>query len=177
MQDLYTWSAKTLQNERDMEWLENRKEHWIPLLATKMRLLYSGYSFVVMCDDERRWFGEYIVSRINDSKNTRPLLPFFEFSSLYNQEITSQEQVALLNDMLSLSFSNGFIYFYIGRGDHAYAKIAKSHEDSYLWLIDEALPNSFQLSENDESLDIKLLQLFKILNKSIDAVLFGEVVL
>ena len=177
MQDLYTWSAKAIQNEQHLEWLENRKEHWIPLLAAKMKLLYNGYSFVVLCDESRSWFGEYIVRKINENQGVRPLLPFFSFSSCCKNEIKSQEDIDLLNDMLSLSFSNGFIYFYIGKGDHINAKIAKSHEDSYLWLIDEALPNSFQLSENDEYLDIRLLQLFKILNKSIDAVLFGEVVL
>ncbi|WP_298028296.1 HobA family DNA replication regulator [uncultured Campylobacter sp.] len=39
------------------------------------------------------------------------------------------------------------------------------------------MQNSFYMSESDPSLDLKLIQLFKILDKSIDAVLFDEVVL
>ena len=167
MQDLHTWSVTAMRSEPGLEWLENRKEDWTPLLASKLKFLHDG----------RSWFSEYIIKKINSSTNSRPLLPFFSLRSLYRGGVNSLEDALLLNDMLSLAFANGFIYFYIGNGNHPLAKIAKSHEDSYLWLIDERLQNSFYMSESDPSLDLKLIQLFKILDKSIDAVLFDEVVL
>ena len=177
MQDLHTWSVTAMRSEPGLEWLEDRKEDWTPLLASKLKFLHDGFAFIVICDDERSWFSEYIIKKINSSTTSRPLLPFFSLRSLYRGGVNSLEDALLLNDMLSLAFANGFIYFYIGNGNHPLAKIAKSHEDSYLWLIDERLQNSFYMSESDPSLDLKLIQLFKILDKSIDAVLFDEVVL
>ena len=44
-----------------------------------------------------------------------------------------------------------------------------------MWIMDEHIQNSFYLLSSDENLDIKLIQLFKLLDKSIDAVLFAEV--
>ncbi len=46
-----------------------------------------------------------------------------------------------------------------------------------MWLFDEQAQNSFTLSSSDENLDIKLLNLYKLFDKSIDAVLFAKVML
>ena len=54
-------------------------------------------------------------------------------------------------------------------------QIAKRKDDSFMWVLDEHLQNSFYLQTSDDNLDIKLIQLFKLLDKSIDAVLFAEV--
>ena len=54
-------------------------------------------------------------------------------------------------------------------------QIAKRKDDSFMWIMDEHLQNSFYLLSDDDSLDIKLIQLFRLLDKSIDAVLFAEV--
>ena len=46
-----------------------------------------------------------------------------------------------------------------------------------MWLFDEQAQNSFTLSSSDENLDIKLISLCKIFDKSIDAALFAKVIL
>ena len=54
-------------------------------------------------------------------------------------------------------------------------QLAKRHNDSFMWVLDEHLQDSFYLSSGDDLLDIKLIQLHKLLDKSINAVLFAEV--
>jgi len=41
--------------------------------------------------------------------------------------------------------------------------------------LDEMMQNSFTLRSDDEELDIKLIQLLTLFDKSIDAILFSEV--
>ena len=106
-------------------------------------------------------------------------LPFFSLRSLYPafDSIETNEQKQLLKDMLSLAFPNGYIFFYIGKSIDKRANLAKTDENSYMWLFDEQAQNSFTLSSSDENLDIKLLNLYKLFDKSIDAVLFAKVIL
>ena len=42
-------------------------------------------------------------------------------------------------------------------------------------LFDEQAENSFYLSSTDENLDFKLLSMFRLFDRTIDAVLFGQV--
>ncbi|MSN96979.1 hypothetical protein F1B92_07375 [Campylobacter sp. FMV-PI01] len=180
MQDLYKWSLDRIRKDTFMAtWLEDRKEEWTPLLSSKIRLLLDGSSFIFFCDDDRSWFEDYFLRNINKNDNERPILPFFSLKSLFPNfdSINSKEGIALLVDMLSLSFLNGYVLFYVGRGNTELARIAKSSDDSYMWLIDEKCENGFYLDSNDENLDIKLIQLFKLFDSSISAALFDEVVI
>ena len=106
-------------------------------------------------------------------------MPFFSLRSLYPafDSIETNEQKQLLKDMLSLAFPNGYIFFYIGKSIDKRANLAKTDDNSYMWLFDEQAQNSFTLSSSDENLDIKLLNLYKLFDKSIDAVLFAKVIL
>ena len=81
----------------------------------------------------------------------------------------------VLEDMLSLSFPAGYTFFYIGKGNDPRAQIAKRKDDSFSWLLDERSQNSFYLDSKDENLDIKLIQLITLFDKSIDSILFSEV--
>ncbi|WP_297575678.1 HobA family DNA replication regulator [uncultured Campylobacter sp.] len=178
MQDLYTWSLGAIRSDSSMSWIEDKKEDWTPLLASRMKLLLDGYTFLVFCDDERSWLEDYIIKSINRPSSQRPLLPFFSLKSIYPwlDSINTNIGMELLNDMLHLAFPNGFVYFYVGRGNYALSQIAKNKDDSYMWLIGENAPNSFALDAKDESLDAKLLSLFALFDKSISAILFDEVV-
>ncbi|MCD8213733.1 MAG: HobA family DNA replication regulator [Campylobacter sp.] len=148
-------------------------------MASRLQFLLNGCTFVVVTDDERSWFETYLLKKINRSSNSRPLLPFVSLKALYPalDEINSKEQILLLQDMLNIAFPNGYVYFYIGKAIDKRAAIAKSTESSYMWLFDEQAQNSFTLNSSDENLDVKLLTLFKLFDKSIDAVLFAKVIL
>lgn len=180
MQDLIKWTLEAIREEgSSMSWMEERRVEWTPLLASRLKFLLDGRTFIVITDDERAWFEAYILKKINHPFSARPLLPFVSLRAIYPafDELNTKEQNLLLQDMLSLTFPNGYVFFYIGKSMDKRAQIAKSNNDSYMWLFDEQVQNSFFLSSSDKNLDIKLISLFKLLDKSIDAALFAKVIL
>ncbi|MGG7048108.1 MULTISPECIES: HobA family DNA replication regulator [unclassified Campylobacter] len=176
MQDFVKWSNDTIVKEGMSTFMQNFRIEWIALLGSRLKYLLEGRVFIVITDDERTWFEGYLLKKINRS-GARPLLPFVSLKALYPSldEINSSEQISLLEDMLNLAFPNGYVYFYIGKNIDKRANIAKNSEDSYMWLFDEQTHNSICLNSNDENLDIKLVQLLKLFDKSIDAVLLNQV--
>ncbi|QOQ86950.1 HobA family DNA replication regulator [Campylobacter corcagiensis] len=180
MKDLYKWSLERIRKDTFMStWMEDRREEWTPLVASKVKFMLQGSSFIFFCDEQRRWFEKYALQNINARENERPLVPFFSLRAVASNldYINTKESIELLNDMLTLAFPNGYMFFYVGRGSHPLAKVAKSSENSYMWLIDEHSENAFYLDSQDENLDIKLIQLFKLFDSSVSAALFDEVTL
>lgn len=157
-----------------MTWMENRRLEWTPLMASKFKLLLEGKSFVMLCDEERSWYESYFLKNIN-AKANRPLVPIFSLNALCDKKIQSKEDILLLNDLLDIAFPNGFIYFYVGTSFDKRANIAKSKDDSLLWIFDEEFQNSFSLSSKDKDLDEKLITMFKLFDKSLEAILFSRV--
>ncbi|AJC86321.1 HobA family DNA replication regulator [Campylobacter sp. RM16704] len=162
------------ENGAYTSWLEERRLEWSPLIASKLSLLLQGYTFIIITDAQRIWFEKYFLSQIN-ANSARPLVPFVSLKGICNKTCNTQEDISLLNDLLSISFPNGYIFFYIGTNIDSNFKIANSKEDSMLWLFDEQLQNSFYLSSKDKYLDYKLISLCKIFEQSLDAVLFSKV--
>ena len=160
-----------------MSWMEERRAEWTPLLASKLKFLLDGRTFILITDSDRDWFESYFLKKINIQTNARPILPFVSLKALYPsfENITSKEDITLILDMLSLAFPNGYVFFYIGKNTDKNLQIAKSKDDSYMWLFDEQAQNSFYLNSSDKLLDIKLLSLFKLFDKSVDVVLFSKV--
>jgi len=77
--------------------------------------------------------------------------------------------------MLDISYPNGYFIWYIGKADSIYTKFVFRNDENLLWIIDGDVPNGFYLKSGGSiSLDIKLIQLFKLFNKTIDASLFNE---
>ena len=180
MQEFIKWTLDAIREEgAQMSWMEERRVEWTPLLASRLKFLLEERTFIVVTDDERAWFEAYLLKKINRPSSARPLLPFVSLRVLYPSidEINSKEQIALLEDMLSSTFPNGYVYFYVGKSVDSRAQIAKGSDDSYMWLFDEQAQNSFFLSSNDENLDVKLILLFKLFDKSVDAALFNKVIL
>ena len=178
MQQLLKWTLETIrEDESMMSWMEESRFEWVPLVASALKNLVRGYTFIVLTDKEREWFGSYIINSINKPNKNRPLLPVMSFDAVFAQvdSIKSDEDMQLLEDMLSLSCSNGYSFFYIGKSDDKKAEIAKRKDNSFLWIMDEHFQNSFYLNSNDELLDIKLIQLMRLFDKSVDAVLFADV--
>lgn len=178
MQEFLKWTLETIRKDAFlMSWMEEKRLEWVPLAASMLEKLLRGRVFIIMTDDEREWFSSYAVHFINRSSKNRPLLPFIPLKTVLPNvdELKTKKDLELLDDMLSLTFPNGYTFFYIGKSNNIKSQIAKSQDDSFLWMIDEEMQNSFYLRSNDESLDVKLIQLFRLLDKSIDALLFAEV--
>lgn len=161
------------ENNKYFAWMEERRLEWGPLMQANLRYLLEGKSFIFCTDEKRSWYEEYFLANINASSN-RPLLPFFALSSLCKKSCESEMDIAFLNDLLEANFERGYIFFYIGSYKDKFAKIAKSRENSLLWLFDEQLQNSFYLSSLDKDLDYKLISLYKLLDQCLDGLLFSN---
>ncbi|TQR60598.1 HobA family DNA replication regulator [Campylobacter troglodytis] len=157
-----------------MSWLEARRLEFAPLMSAKFSLMLEGKSFVLICDEKRAWYERYFLQKIN-AKSYRPFVPIFSLDNFYAHRIKNSEDISLLNDLLETAFPNGFVYFYVGEKNSKNYEIARSRDESLLWLFDEQLQNSFFLDSKDANLDEKLITLYKLFDKSLDAVLFSKV--
>ncbi len=177
MQKLLDWTLETIRKEEsDFSWMEEYRYEWAPLVESAATKIIEGQSVLLVTDEENHWFGDYVATKINLLQNNRPLLPFFQLKALFPDlsSVISTQEIELLEDMLDISYPNGYFIWYIGSGDHPYTKLAFRSDENFLWIIDEEVQNSFPLRGSDELRDIKLLQLFKLFNQTIDAALFGE---
>ena len=67
------------------------------------------------------------------------------------------------------------MFWYIGKSQDVRAVIPKVSKNSFLWLFDEEMQDAFNLRSNDEALDMKLLQMFRLYNKTVSSALFAEI--
>lgn len=156
--------------------MEEHRYEWAPLVKSAVVQILEGKTVLVLTDESRKWFGKYILNAVNDLQKNRPLLPFYQLVELFPNlsSIQNTQDIQLLEDMLDISYPNGYFIWYIGKGDHPYTKIAYRNDDSFLWVMDQEVQNSFALRNADSLLDIKLLQLYKLFDKTVSAMLFGD---
>lgn len=178
MRDIFKWGIEFTQKNKNLDWFEIKRESFMPLLAINLHHLLNGKVFIILSDDDRAWFCDYFIYKINYSQ-TRPIFPFFKLNALYPKftNTTPKEQIALICDMLNIVFDDNIVCFYIGKtGTGSYA-LTKNFENNFLWIIDDTIENSFYLSSKGENLDNQLIELTKIFDSAINAVLFEEVAL
>ncbi|BCD61977.1 MULTISPECIES: HobA family DNA replication regulator [Nitratiruptor] len=172
------WTLQTIRYDKSMmNWLEERRYEWIPLAADALQRIVNGYTVLLLTDDERDWYAHYIVTSLNKSTKNRPFIPLYNLKTLIpaTKKNMGKEELDMLFDMLDISFESYFIW-YIGRSSAShYVNIAKYRDDSFLWIMDTDIQNNFTLKSYDELLDIKLLQLYRLFEKSLDAAIFGDV--
>jgi hypothetical protein len=170
------WTLNAIRADSPMmTWMEERRFDWVPAAHSAMTHLMRGVSFAVITDREREWFAEYLVNMLNKSETKRPLLPIFNARDLLpHLDRAGSDDADLVRNMLSIAFSDRFTFWYIGRGDDVRAQTPKKYADSFLWLMDEEAPNGFFMRSADHLLDVKLMHLARLFDKTIDAVMFGE---
>jgi hypothetical protein len=177
MQALLKWTLETIrEDESCFSWMEEYRYEWAPLVKSAVAQSIEGKTALILTDESYAWFGEYLVQSLNDLSKNRPLLPFFLLEQTFPHLSQMQEatDLAILEDMLNISYPNGYYIWYIGRGDHPYTKIAYRCEEGFLWVMDEEVQNAFILRSSDRLLDIKLLQLYKLFDATLSSVLFGS---
>ncbi len=178
MSDFAQWSLDSIREEgAALSWLEERRFDWTNPSALALEDILQGKTIVLITDDSRKWLETYILTFINASALDRPLIPIVSIDSLYSHysRVSGGEMIEIVEDMISLSYKDEYIFWYIGKGDDKRSDIAKRKNNSYLWLLDEDFNNAFTLRSYDKLLDIKLLQLYKLFNDSLNAAMFGEV--
>jgi len=179
LQEFTNWTVKTIREDRYIgSWMEERKFDWIPLVSkTLSNIIDNGKTVLVVSDEKREWFLKYILTNINKDTNSRPLLPVLDFNCISHnfKNVSSESDIELVKDMLDLAFPNGYIFWYIGKSHNKKAILPKISNNSFLWLLDEDVPNSFSMKSTDETLDMKFLQLYRLFDQTLDAVLFAQI--
>lgn len=177
MKEFLKWTLENIREEdSSFSWMEEYRYEWAPLAKSAVSKTIEGKTALIITDESYEWFATYILNAINDLKKNRPLLPFFSLRSCFPNLglMKSTQELQLLEDMLDISYPNGYYIWYIGKGDHPYTKIAYRNDESFLWVMDEEVQNSFALRSSDKLLDIKLLQLFQLFDNTLSAALFGD---
>lgn len=160
------YSLELARNEGySFTWFEERRFSWCKITQNFIQNILDGYSIILLTDEKRKWFSKYILQNINLNAK-RPLIPIFEFDA------TSCDK-ELFYDMLNISFKH-YTIWYIGNTNHYFCTLASSHMHNYIWSFDKNMPQSFELDSNEKHCDIKLLQLFILLNKTLDTMMFGN---
>ncbi len=177
MNPFESWTLEAIRAEgAAFSWMEESRFEWLPATQSALVQILEGKTIVLITDFERSWFENYIVAALNKPSLQRPIIPIIPIESLYPhyREISGSEMIDMLEDMLDIAFGGNYFFWYIGRGDNRRADIAKRNDRSYLWIMDEDFQNALTLRSYDELIDIKLLQLYRLFDKSLGAVLFGE---
>ena len=176
MQDFPKWTLDLIRQNQDMKWMEEKRFEWIPLIVVAIKNIVKGYPHIVVTDKKRTWFCQYVLSHINIHSKNRPFLPFVSIESIFYDidNIKNIEDINLLEDMLRITYGDRYSFFYIGKGNDLKFQIVKRKENSFMWVIDNHIRNSFFLESKDKDLDIKLIQLYKIFDISINSILFNE---
>ncbi len=179
MNPFESWTLEDIRSQgQSLSWLEELRFEWLPSTQSAIAQILEAKTIVLITDEEHKWFEHYILSSLNKPILERPLIPIVPLEHVYPQfNAIRADMIDMIIDMLNLAYKNDFFFWYIGRGDSRRADIAKrSDRSNYLWIMDE---NStfVPLSSYDEEIDIRLLQLYKLFDRSLSAVLFGETTL
>ena len=165
--DFAQWSLDAIREEDGaLSWLEEQRFQWATTTSATIAEILEGKTIILITDIKRKWLESYILSSINSTAMDRPILPIVSIDSIYNHydNVNGGEMIDILDDMISLSYKNNYIFWYVGSGDDKRSDIAKRRDSSYFWIFDEDFHNSFTLKSYDSHLDIKLLQLYKLLD-------------
>jgi hypothetical protein len=177
MQKLLSWTNTTISKNGLLRgWIEEKKIEWVSHMSSPLKsLLHKGSSILIVTDSEFEWFENYILSTINNSVQKRPFLPFYSLNSFctkVNCPIVDKD-ITLIQDMLSISFPHGYTIWYIGKLEDSRANLVKiSKNRPIIWSLDKERESFLIPKENQ---DIRLLQLFKLLNLTISGVVFDEI--
>jgi len=177
VQEFIKWTLDSIREEgSSLSWLEESRFEWTATIGQVLKQILSGKTIVLVTDENRKWFAHYIITALNKPSTDRPMISLVSIDNIYpSYGMVDGDAIDMLDDMLALSYKDDYIYWYIGRGNDNRANLPKRYDRSYLWLMDEDYQNAFSMRSYDPLLDIKLLQLYRLFDKSLNAVLFGEV--
>jgi len=178
MSDFAQWSLDAIREDgAALSWLEEQRFDWTNPLSLALEQILQGRTIILITDEKRKWLESYILSSINSINLDRPLIPIVSMDSLYQHygHISGGEMIEIVEDMISLSYKEDYFFWYIGKGEDKRSDIAKRKDTSYFWIFDEEYHNAFSLKSYDSMVDIKLLQLYKLFDASLNAAMFGEV--
>lgn len=178
MQDFAQWSLDAIREEGGcFSWLEEQRFDWTTTTSQALEQILCGKTLILITDEKRKWFETYILEHLNSYSLERPLIPIVSIDAVYSHynNVSGGEMLDIVEDMISMSYREDYFFWYIGKGEDKRADLAKRKDTSYFWIFDEDYLNAFTMKSYDKLIDIKLLQLYRLFNASLNAAMFGEV--
>ncbi len=175
--DFKDWTLKAIRDEGScFSWMEELRFNWIPQVQSAIKKILDGYSVIIVTDREFKWFSDYILDRINRLDKNRPFIPIYNIDGIFPAAYNLQDanELDFLYDMLDISFVNGYLFWYIGRGEHKHYEYIEQDKSSLIWRLNREIEGLFSLNGNDPLIDIKLIQAFRLFDAALDAALIGE---
>jgi len=174
--DLNQFTLKLIR-DKNIRWMEEKRLEWIPLISNFISNVLDGKSVFLITDYKRRWFGSYVINKLNNFQDFKPsFIPIYDLNILVPQleYAKTDDHYAMIEDMLNISFNENFIFWYVGV-ETPQLKFARSKPESFFWIMDMDLHKNFFLKSIDENLDKKLIDLAYLVNESLKASIFGEI--
>ena len=178
MDEFAQWSLDAIREEgASFSWIEEQRFDWTKATSHALEQILVGKTIILITDEKRKWFETYVISAINGISFDRPPISIVTIDGIYPHfnNVSGGNMIEMLEGMVSQAYKDDFFFWYVGKGDDKRADIAKRQDNSYFWIFDEEFNNAFTLKSYDQSLDIKLLQLYKLFNASLNAAMFGEI--
>jgi hypothetical protein len=176
LRELEQWVLEQIRDDDPfMGWLEERRFDFVPPVHSTVQQMMEGATIILVTDHDRKWFSSYILQKLNDPAQNRPMLPIVNLESIYPHldAVRSSESLEMIEDMLSLSYGDKYFFWYVGKGADKKSDLAKRNDRSMLWVMDEEIQNSFLLDSFDKTLDLKLLHLYRLFDTTLSGALFG----
>ncbi|RDU59282.1 HobA family DNA replication regulator [Helicobacter marmotae] len=179
MQNIRDWLINTIREDEKKGvmsgWIEENQYLLLPDMSRIIKDMLKGGALIVLTDNARSWFGEYIIAHINQPHKGRPFFPIVQITHLHEMiDANAQGDMRgfnLISDMLDMMYSH-YKFWYIGK-NNARSSFAKEHDGGWYWLLDESENN--MLNATDEHLDYKLIILFKLFNRAILAAMLNKI--
>lgn len=180
MENINDWLIRTVRDDEKKGimsgWIEEVRFALLPHMSRTIEHIINGGSLVVLTDRSREWFGDYIITHINQPHKGRPFFPIVQIKHLYemidaNAKDGSTKGFTLIENMLQIMIPN-YRFWYIGR-KNIRADFATYNKKSWCFFLDE--DNPMQIRSNDEKLDYKLLSLFKIFDRALLAAMLNKI--
>jgi len=165
-----------LIRKKNYKWMEERRLDFVPLLSVFLNQVIDAKSVLIVTDEKRKWYANYLLEKINNFNEFKPqFFPFYVLENIVPQikEAKHPEQYDMIEDMLNVSFDD-YIFWYIGQ-ETPMLKFARKKSHSFYWIMDNDLSKNFYLKSTDIYLDNKLLNLADLVNESLNAAVFAEV--
>lgn len=165
-----------LIRKKNYLWMEERRLDFVPLLSIFLNQVIDGKSVFIITDEQRKWYGKYLLEKINSFNKFKPqFYPFYILENLFPQiyQINNDEHFDMFEDMLNVSFDD-YIFWYIGK-QTPFLEFTKRKKNSFYWIMDNDSSKNFYLKSTDNFLDNKLLNLADLVNESLNAAVFSEI--
>ncbi|MEO1958489.1 MAG: HobA family DNA replication regulator [Nautiliaceae bacterium] len=162
--------------KKRLDWLERRYLDLISPLNQFLANILKGRAVLILSDDEREWYIDYIINKINDFKSFKPtLIPIFNLYSIVPQikYAKTQAHFNMIEDMLGIAFKDDYTFWYIGKEDFLFDFV--KDKETFFWVFDKDFQDNFYLNSMDENLDRKLIDLIELVKEGIIGAILGEI--